>query len=213
MQNLTFWTGYLIAVFLINISPGPEMIFVISSTMSKGKKQGFFSALGAATGSTVHVILVAFGLAIILSTSLMLFAIIKIVGAIYLVYLGIKAIISKNNSLVISNDGQNISDKSFLSYYKGVLVGVLNPKSAIFFLAFLPQFVRPENGSFSFQIICLGVITVIAGILIELVIIFIVNKTVHFLSQKQIILDIIDKLMGSILICLGIRLALSSQKD
>jgi len=213
LNNITFWTGYLFAIFLINISPGPEMIFVISSTLSNGKKQGLFSALGAATGSTVHVVLVAFGLAIILTTSLVLFTIIKIIGAIYLIYLGVKSLISKSNYLVISNESKNISEKIILSYNKGIYVGLLNPKSAIFFLAFLPQFVRPENGSFALQIMLLGVLTVIAGIIIEILVIYVVHKIVHILRENKIIMGFLDKIMGSVLICLGIRLAITSQKD
>lgn len=213
MNNLTFWTGYILAIFLINISPGPEMIYVISSTLSNGKRHGLLSALGAATGSTVHVVLVAFGLAVILSTSLLLFSIIKIIGALYLFYLGLRSIISRSDRLMIPADEHNDSRKSISSYYKGILVGLLNPKSAIFFLAFLPQFVRPENGSFAFQIMLLGVFTVIAGIIIELLVINIIHRVLHILRDNQIIMGIIDKIMGSVLICLGIRLALSSQKD
>ena len=91
MSDYAFWAAFLLAAVIINISPGPELIFVITRTITHGKKHGFFSSLGTGSGSMVHVVLVASGLAIILSKSLVAFNIIKVLGAIYLLYLGIKA--------------------------------------------------------------------------------------------------------------------------
>lgn len=209
MFDYSLLTGFFIAAFIINISPGPEMIFVITSTINDGKRHGLLAALGAATGSTVHVLMVAFGLAVILSTSLIVFTIIKIVGAIYLGYLGIKAIILKSETIVTNT--KVVSTEKY--YQKGILVGILNPKSVIFFLAFLPQFVNPNIGSYSFQIISLGLFTVLAGVLVELLVILLVNRIAEVISKKQKIMMLIDKVMGCVLVFFGLRLAFSTQND
>jgi threonine/homoserine/homoserine lactone efflux protein len=209
MLDCSLLPGFLIATLIINISPGPEMIFVISTTISSGKKQGLLAALGAATGSTVHVLMVAFGLAVILSTSLVAFTVIKILGAVYLCYLGIKALISRTSTVITENRTGRITR----GYRKGFFVGVLNPKSVIFFLAFLPQFVNPQLSSYSFQITTLGLCTVIAGILIELAVILLVDRIADIISRKKRIMMFIDKLTGMVLICFGLKLALSTQHD
>jgi len=202
--------GFLIAVILINISPGPEMIFVVSPAVSSGKKQGIYASLGTACGSTIHVLLVACGLAVVLSTSLVVFTVIKILGAVYLCYLGVKAIVSRSMTVVPETNGMK---KNQNAYKKGFFVGVLNPKSVIFFLAFLPQFINPEIGSYSFQVVSLGLFTVFAGVAVEVVIILLVDRIVGVLRGNQRIMMMIDKLSGMVLICFGLKLALSTQKN
>lgn len=209
MLDYSLLPGFFIAALLINISPGPEMICVISTTISSGKKQGLLASLGAATGSTVHVMLVALGLAVLLSTSLVVFTIVKIMGALYLCYLGIKSIVSRTETCITGKKDVKNSN----GYRKGLFVGVLNPKSILFFLAFLPQFVNPETGSYSFQIVTLGLCTVVAGILVELIVIFLIDRIVTVISRKKRIMMLIDKLTGTVLICFGLKLALSTQAE
>jgi threonine/homoserine/homoserine lactone efflux protein len=211
--TLSYWIPFLIAAFLINISPGTEFVFVVSQTISSGKKDGFLSALGAGTGSIVHVLMVAFGLAYILSKSLIVFNIIKILGAAYLIYLGIRAIISKNMQIDIEKkEIVNINSKN-ISYFRGILVGLLNPSSIIFFMSFLPQFVKTDVGGYFFQIIMLGFITIFMGIIINVFVIFMINYVRNVLLKSNIVLNIINKIMGSVLIFLGIRFLVSVYKD
>jgi threonine/homoserine/homoserine lactone efflux protein len=209
MLDCSLLPGFLIATLLINISPGPEMMFVISTTISSGKRQGVSAALGAATGSTIHVLMVAFGLAVILSTSLLAFTVVKILGAVYLCYLGIRTIVSRTAPVTAENRAPRITG----GYRKGFFVGVLNPKSIIFFLAFLPQFVNTELSSYTFQIITLGLCTVAAGILVDSAVVLLVNGLADIVSRKKRITAIIDKLTGMVLICFGVKLALSTQRD
>ena len=211
MSDYAFWAAFLLAAMIINISPGPELIFVITRTITHGKKHGFFSSLGTGSGSMVHVVLVASGLAIILSKSLVAFNIIKILGAIYLFYLGIKAFHSKGTEVLSFKNISGNVDTLLDSFRKGFFVGLLNPKSVIFFMAFLPQFVRAASGTFWIQIIDLGAITVLMGIVFEIVAIFMTNKMSKILLGKKAFSSLVDKLMGSILILLGLRLVFSTQ--
>jgi threonine/homoserine/homoserine lactone efflux protein len=211
MGDLAFWAAFSLAAILINISPGPELVFVITRTIAHGRKHGFYSSLGTGSGSMVHVVMVASGFALILSKSLVAFNIIKILGAVYLFYLGIKAFRSKRTeALSFNKDADNV-DTSLDSFRKGFFVGLLNPKSVIFFMAFLPQFVRTDLGAFWVQIINLGVITVLMGIVFEIVAIVMTNKISKILFRKKTFSNLIDKLTGSILILLGLRLAFTTQ--
>jgi threonine/homoserine/homoserine lactone efflux protein len=210
LLDMSLIPGFLIAVILINISPGPEMIFVVSTAVSSGKKQGMYASLGTACGSTIHVLLVACGLAVVLSTSLVVFTVIKILGAVYLCYLGVKAIVSRSTTVVPETNGFK---KNQNAYKKGFFVGVLNPKSVIFFLAFLPQFINPEIGSYSFQVVSLGLFTVFAGVAVEVVIILLVDRIVGVLRGNRRIMMMIDKLSGLVLICFGLKLGMSTQKS
>jgi len=213
MYSTSYWTPFIIAAIIINISPGPELIYVISRTISLGKKDGFFSSFGSGTGSFVHVLMVAFGLAHILSKSLIVFNIIKLLGAGYLIYLGVKAVISKKFQMeIIKKDSAKIYP-AYNSYFKGLLVGLLNPKSIIFFLSFLPQFVKTDAGEFFEQIIMLGAITVIMGMIIGILVVLMINKIVNILFKDEMFSSFLDKIMRSILILLGIKLLLSTNKN
>ncbi|MCI1209664.1 MAG: LysE family translocator [Treponema sp.] len=207
-----FWIGFSIAVLLINISPGPEMVYVVSNTIAQGRRHGIASSLGTATGSTVHVVLVACGLAIVLSASLVAFTIIKTAGAVYLVYLGVRAILSGSDSIDIGKVSEN-KRSVWGAYQKGIFVGLLNPKSIIFFLSFLPQFVRTDRGEYSFQILYLGFITVLAGVLVELILIILIRRLADMLLKKKFVTMLVDKAMGTLLVYLGIRLALSTERS
>ncbi|MFA6710716.1 MAG: LysE family translocator [Candidatus Methanomethylophilaceae archaeon] len=213
MIDIPFWFGFLAAVFLLNVSPGPEMIYVLSATLAGGKRKGVLASLGTATGSTVHVLLVACGLAVILSASLTVFTVVKTAGAVYLIYLGLRTIFPGAGKTTSPDERQDIGGKGQNPYRRGVFVGLLNPKSAIFFLAFLPQFVRKGKGPYALQIVLLGILTVMAGVAIELLLIAVMDKVTDVVKRKQRFMSFIQKATGSLLVGLGIRLALSSQQS
>ena len=212
MSTASYWVPFLIAAFLINISPGPEMFYVVSRVINSGKKDGLFSAFGTASGSAVHVLMVAVGLGYILSKSLLAFNIIKILGAGYLIYLGVKTIITKNSQIDVEKKETAKIYSPFISYFRGIMVGLLNPHSIIFFLSFLPQFINPDAGGYNMQIITLGFTTIIMGILINILIIILINIAANILFKNKIVLGIIDKIMGSILVFLGFRFLFSTYK-
>lgn len=138
------WTTFLTAAVLLNLSPGPDIAFILGQTTRGGRKSGFAAMGGIWTGALVHAIFSAIGLSAILASSATAFAAVKWSGAAYLIYLGIKALRSNGGSLV--SEAPLRQDSPFIVWRQGVLVSILNLKVAIFFLAFLPQFVVEGAG-------------------------------------------------------------------
>jgi len=210
MQDSTYWLLFLSAAFAINISPGPDIIYIVSKTIAQGRKIGFASSLGVCTGALVYVIATALGLSAILETSLIAFNIVKYAGAIYLVYLGIKALKSKGTTFD-STENESSLYTPWQAFRQGVLVDVLNPKVAVFFMAFLPQFVRPELGHTSGQLLLLGVIVILMAIVIEFSIVLTASQTTNFFRKNPTFSVWLDRVLGTVLIGLALRLALTKQ--
>ncbi|WP_163337140.1 LysE family translocator [Desulfopila sp. IMCC35008] len=207
MEPATYWLLFISATIAINITPGPDMIYILSRTITQGRKMGIASSLGVCSGSLVHIFAAAFGLSAILSTSAMAFAIVKYIGAAYLVYLGIQALRSKGISFDISVKKQQQS--TFWKVFRqGVLIDILNPKVAIFFMAFLPQFVRPELGHSTAQILILGILVNVVGLIVESILVLTAAQTTSFFRNNIHFSTLLDRVLGSVLISLGIRLAL-----
>jgi threonine/homoserine/homoserine lactone efflux protein len=212
MFTLSYWLIFLTAAVAISISPGPDLIYILTRVVSYGKKYGFISSLGVASGALLHITLVAFGLAAIIAASQLAFVIIKIAGAVYLVFLGLKAIIARSPHSFSFHDSSKKSISALEVYKQGILVDILNPKAAIFFMAFLPQFTRHGMGPFALQIIILGILVLLVGIIVEGCIILLASKAASILVKKAALAKWLDGLMGTILIGLGIQLVLSSYK-
>ena len=138
---------FLMASMAIIISPGPAQALSLANTLSGGKKAGIQTVLGLNASLIVHCLAAALGLSAILATSATAFAVVKYLGAAYLIYLGIKTFIAKENGIDLSNS--SINSQSSKIFIKAMITGILNPKVALFFLAFLPQFVDPMRGSVS----------------------------------------------------------------
>ena len=137
--SIAHWPTFFAAAILLNLSPGPDIAFILGQTVNRGVRSGFSAMLGIWTGAFIHVIFAAFGLSAILATSALAFLAVKWIGAAYLVWLGIQALLSKGTNISVNSQ---VSRKGLMKIFnQGVLVAVLNPKVAIFFLAFLPQFV------------------------------------------------------------------------
>ena len=165
MENSSYWVFFLSAAILLNIAPGPDMVYLISKTLSKGKRIGFASIIGLGTGALIHTLFVSLGISVIISTSVIVFKIIKYIGASYLFYLGIKGLLFGGlNFKGIENEAEDSS--FFKSFYQAVIIDVTNPKVALFFIAFLPQFYVNNGTSKIAQFMILGLII----ILIEFVI-------------------------------------------
>ncbi|GKX50155.1 LysE family translocator [Budvicia aquatica] len=208
MIDLTTLSTYLVVVLGLFLIPGPAVLLVLTRTAQGGRKTGIMTGLGIALGDSIHALLAAVGLSAILMTSALAFNIVKIVGAGYLIYLGVRALLEKrgDSSAPIV---QNLSPmKAFL---QAVPAEILNPKTALFFLAFFPQFVHPEQGSSLMQFTILGAIFVVLGILYTTTLVFIVRplgillKRLSWLNRWQ------GKIIGTIFISLGLKVALQSQ--
>ena len=207
MESISYWLLFLSAAIAINITPGPDMVYILSRTIAQGRKIGIASSLGVCSGAVIHIVAAAFGLSAILATSAMAFGVVKYVGAVYLVYLGIQALRSKRISFDIPVKKQRQST-FWKAFRQGVLIDILNPKAAIFFMAFLPQFVRPELGHAAAQILMLGFLVNLIGVVIEAVLVLTAAQTTCFFRNNKKFSILLDRVLGSMLIGLGIRLAL-----
>ena len=207
MESISYWALFFTAAFAINISPGPDIIYILSKTIAGGRKIGIASSLGVCSGAMVHVFAAALGLSAILATSATAFSLVKYVGAAYLIYLGIQAIRSKGKTFD-RVDAKSQKTTPWQAFKQGALVDILNPKVAIFFMAFLPQFVRPELGHTSVQIIVLGGLVIVVAIVVEFFIVLAAAQTTNFFRNNRKCSLWLDRVSGSVLIGLGIRLAL-----
>lgn len=156
MPSLETLAVFGLAALLFAVVPGPALIYVVTRSVSQGRAAGVVSALGIETGNLVHVAAATLGLSALLASSAVAFAIVKYLGAAYLIYLGVRKIIDRHG---VDQHESELGQRRTLRrlYTHGVVVAVLNPKTALFFLAFLPQFVDAQAGSATTQIAVLGV--------------------------------------------------------
>ena len=155
------------AAILLAITPGPGMFYVLSRSMAGGRKEGLLSAAGTFAGGLVHVFAAAVGVSAVLATSALAFRGLKYAGAIYLLFLGIKMVRSRN--LPLAEVSETVKPKRTLR--QGILTEVLNPKTALFFLSFIPQFVDPSLGKVMLQFLFLGTVSVSLNTFADLVIV------------------------------------------
>jgi threonine/homoserine/homoserine lactone efflux protein len=206
-QNLYL---FFITSLLLNLTPGNDMLYMASRSLSQGIKAGIASAIGVFAGCFVHILAAVLGLSIIISRSAYLFQLIKYAGAAYLIYLGIKALLSKQ---AIETKKEKASKAGYLGLFKqGALTNALNPKVAIFFLSFLPQFINPSSGVFKLQLFTLGLWFALQGTLVLIIVACILGKTKDFFSRNPKVWVIQEKITGFILIGLGIKIALTSKR-
>lgn len=184
--------------------PGPATLFTIARATSSGAKVGIATGAGIALGDIIHTLMAVIGISAIIATSALLFSVIKYAGVAYLIYLGVRAILQK--APVDLADGA-FPVSAGEAFRQGILSEVLNPKTALFFLAFLPQFVQPENGMVVLQLITLGTIFVLLGLVSTVVFAMGAGKLGSFLRRHPIVLKWQGKVVGTIYCALGARLA------
>jgi RhtB (resistance to homoserine/threonine) family protein len=198
-------TFFITAVLLI-LTPGPDMVYILTRTVSQGRSAGVLSSVGICTGAMVHVLAAAIGLSAILSTSAIAFSIVKYAGAAYLIWLGIRALMSSGTQLQVTNRGECRLSKTKV-FFQGVLIDVLNPKVAIFFMAFLPQFVDPARGSVFWQLLGLGSVVVAIALVTECGIVLAAGLISDRIRENRSFSKWMDRVSGVVLIGLGLRLA------
>jgi threonine/homoserine/homoserine lactone efflux protein len=198
------------ASLMLNITPGSDMLYVATRSTTQGIKAGVFSSLGIMVGCLVHIFAAVLGLSLIIAKSALAFNIIKYVGATYLVYLGLMALFSKKTS------DNSLPDLQPLSHWKiftqGVWTNILNPKVAIFFLAFLPQFILPNQSNTQIQILWLGLWFDFSGTIVNILVAILFGKLGNWLVKYPLFAEIQEKITGIVLILLGIRIAVLSRK-
>ena len=206
-QNLSV---FLMAAISLNMLPGADTLYIIARSTSQGRKAGVISVLGISTGSLLHTIGAALGLSAVLATSAIAFTIVKSIGAAYLIYLGVKMFIDRispeNTELV--NQYKNL----WSVYRQGILTNILNPKVALFFLAFLPQFVDPTTSYQIWSFLFLGCLFVVTGTLWCLFVALLAAKASGIVRSENRLLNIANQITGIIFIGLGIKLATEQAK-
>ena len=184
------------------------MLYVAARGASEGRTAGIASALGIGAGTLVHITLVAVGLAALLAAVPVAYLVVRIAGAAYLIYLGVRAIRSRS-SLTL----QDIEPAPLPTVFtQGVLTNVLNPKVALFFLAFLPQFVDPARGNPVTQIVFLGLVFDLTGTLVNLGVAVGASRAASRLRQASRAGEILQKLTGALFVGLGLRLAFAGNR-
>ncbi|PEX86847.1 LysE family translocator [Bacillus cereus] len=202
MYGIINYEVFLLTGILLNLIPGADTMYIVGRSISQGRKAGVYSVFGIITGSLVHTLLVAFGLSIILTKSVVLFNTIKVICVIYLVYLGIKMILDKTNvAFQASSNKLNIRK----IYLQGLLTSLTNPKVSLFFIAFLPQFIDIKaSGPMPF--IILGLTFTATGLLWCLFVAYFSSYVTKKLRGNQKVGMILNKVTGIIFIGMGLKL-------
>ena len=207
MSDIIHFEAFLAAGILLNLTPGNDTIFILTKSIGQGRKAGVISALGIGTGSIVHTLLAAFGLSIIVAKSILIFSIVKYAGAVYLLYLGYK----------MFTDGSNWKPKNIpgagnayrVIYREAILTNVLNPKVALFYMAFLPQFIDPYSGNTVLSFMLLGATFTTTGTIWGIVLAVFASAIFSRLFESRSLAVYIRKICGLTLVGLGIGLAFS----
>ena len=187
------------------------MIYLISRTITQGRKSGMISLVGVICGFLFHIVMVSFGLTAVLFTIPYAYIVLKILGSAYLLYLAYQAV--KPNSKNIFEVDSNLKiDKPKKLFTVGFLTNVLNPKVAVFYLSFFPQFIKPEYGSIFTQSIELGLVQVCVSFSVNFIIVLTAAKIASFFAAKPSWIKIQKWFMSSILTFLAIKMALSEAK-
>ncbi len=200
---------FLVATLALNLTPGPDMLYVIARSAGQGRRAGIVSALGIGAGIFVHIFAVALGLATLLVSVPLGFEVIKYAGAAYLLYLGIRTLLSTEAAVA---EGRIKKDNLPRIFRQGVITNVLNPKVALFFLAFLPQFVDEARGPIWWQVVALGLLFNISGTLVNMAVALLAGSIGNRLKGRPVFSRVQKWLTGGIFIGLAVRLALLERR-
>jgi threonine/homoserine/homoserine lactone efflux protein len=207
--SLSHWIGFLAAAALLNLSPGPDLAFILGHTVRSGTRIGFAALFGVWSGACIHVGMAAAGLSAVVAASALAFSTIRWIGAAYLVWLGIKALRSKGGGAWITEAGETLPMSRI--YRQGILVSLLNPKVAIFFLAFLPQFVVEGAGPVWAQLLLHGCLIIVVAAFIEPPLILLGGNLTTALRRNRRVGLWLDRGLGALFVALGVRLAVSAR--
>lgn len=197
---------FIIAGLLLNITPGADMLYILNNTFSKDFKAGFIAALGIGAGCFVHVFFASAGLSALLHSSPTAFMMVKYIGVIYLIYLGFSMLINRSKNKSINMEKKPKSTKKV--FWQGFFINVLNPKVALFFITFLPQFIDVNSEHKVLAPLVLGVIFIVIGTIVNILIAYFALRLSSNISVTRYISSVVKKLVGFLFIGFGIKLAL-----
>jgi threonine/homoserine/homoserine lactone efflux protein len=177
--------SFLVASILLTIMPGPDNIFVLTESLTRGRKNGIMISIGLSLGVLIHTMAAATGLSIIIQKSAIAFSVIKYIGALYLFYLAFKSIKEKKENVNTSDNKAVKPQSSLFLIRKGFLMNVLNPKVALFFIAFLPQFISQTGINLTYQMLVLGIIFAIQALLLFVVIAYLSGTLTKYVNNDK----------------------------
>lgn len=201
-----FWL-FILSGLLLNITPGPDTAYILGRSIQLGWRGGAAAAIGICTGCLVHVFGAAIGLSALLMASSTAFAVLKLAGAAYLLFIGVQMLLARHKPLadVAVQGGETSLRKVF---WQGALTNVLNPKVALFFLAFLPQFVAADSGHKTLAFLALGLIFISTGTLWCLGVAAFAARAARRIRQSANVMAWINRALGGLFVYLSIRVAM-----
>lgn len=212
MLDITHFGLFILSVFLLSITPGPDMAYVVGQSVANGRRAGLISAAGVALGSCTHAVASAVGLTALITASPLLFTVVKYVGAVYLMYLGGKMVLgtfsrksAQGDELVVERNRANTG--GLLS--KGFITTLTNPKVILFFISFFPQFVMPNGEHHAVSFLLLGMAYALVGFMTDATFAILAGSAAGAVSRNQTLQKVLDRVVGTAFIGLGIRLALT----
>src|SRR5882762_283546 len=200
---------FLVAGILLNLTPGPDTVYILGRSVAQGREAGIASALGICVGSIFHTCAAALGLSAILATSAVAFGAIKLLGGAYLVFLGIKMILDRRRQLSLPSSFRRRTTSA--AFRQGILTNILNPKVALFFLAFLPQFIDPGSNAKIAAFISLRLTFVTTGTMWCLVLAWFASAFSERLRANETVAQWLNRTAGALFVFLGLRLATAKQ--
>ena len=199
---------FVLAGVLLNLTPGQDTFYILGSSIARGRRIGIASALGICSGCIVHTFAAAAGLSAILAASSAAFVAVKLAGAAYLIYLGIRYLRTRDDGLPAAGP---VSPDAWKAFRQGVLTNVLNPKVALFFLAFLPQFIDPESTTKIAAFVALGLTFIASGTAWCLFLAVAAASVRRFFIGHPRAFTRLSQAAGALFVGLGVRLALSER--
>ena len=201
---------FVAAALVLLVTPGPAVLYVVARSIEQGPKAGFVSSLGLSVGGFVHVLAATLGLSAILVSSATAFGIVKMVGAGYLVFLGLRTLLSRDNAAPsVSGSPRGM----WRIFRDGVIVNLFNPKAALFFFAFLPQFVDPARGKVALQFLGLGLLFETLGLMSDSTYALLAGTVGNWLRTNEKVRRAQRYVSGSVYLGLGVAMALSGSPD
>jgi threonine/homoserine/homoserine lactone efflux protein len=201
---------FLAAGVLLNLTPGPDTVYILGRSIAQGRRAGVASALGICVGSIFHTGAAALGLSAFLATSAWAFTAVKLAGAAYLIFLGVRALVQRRQNAPVPAEFK--ANTAAAAFRQGVLTNVLNPKVALFFLAFLPQFIDAATPSKLAAFLVLGLTFVTTGTIWCVILAWFASAFSARLRGNASVATFLNRTVGSLFILLGLRLALAARR-
>jgi threonine/homoserine/homoserine lactone efflux protein len=210
MPGFTHLPLFVVASLVLLLTPGPAVLYIIARSVDQGRRAGLVSVCGIEVGNFVHVVAATLGLSAVLLSSAMAFAVVKYLGAAYLIYLGLRTLLTREPAHASAHHHPQSLRRIFS---QGVVVATLNPKTALFFVAFLPQFVDLSQGAIAAQLLVLGCVFVMLGAVTDSMYAVLAGTLGQWLKGSPAVVRAERYVVGSVYIGLGVTAALAGARQ